>query len=42
VLDHLCSNESLLLEFAGNLSLNPEIVVRARESLAGHRAGEDL
>jgi hypothetical protein len=42
VLDHLCGNESLLLEFAGNLSLNPEIVVRARESLAGHPAGEDL
>lgn len=41
VLDHLCGNESLLLEFAGNLSLNPEFVVRARESLAGHPAGDD-
>ncbi|TCR62116.1 DUF3572 domain-containing protein [Bosea sp. BK604] len=42
VLDHLCGNESLLLEFAGNLSLNPEIVMRARESLAGPPAGDDL
>ncbi len=35
VLDHLCANESLLLEFAGNLSLNPESVMRARHRLAG-------
>lgn len=41
VLDHLCGNESLLLEFAGNLSLNPEIIVRAQESLAGSPAGYD-
>jgi len=35
VLDHLCASDSLLLEFAGNLSLNPEIVGQAREILAG-------
>lgn len=35
VLDHLCAIDSLLLEFAGNLSLNPEIVGQARELLAG-------
>lgn len=35
VLDHLCTSDSLLLEFAGNLSLNPEIIGRAREILAG-------
>ena len=32
---HLCAIDSLLLEFAGNLSLNPEIVGQARELLAG-------
>lgn len=41
VLDHLCGNESLLLEFAANLDLNPEIIVRAREILAGPPAGPD-
>lgn len=41
VLGHLCADESLLLEFAGNLSLNPEIIVRAHESLAGAPAGYD-
>ncbi|WP_186419971.1 DUF3572 domain-containing protein [Bosea sp. CS1GBMeth4] len=35
VLDHLCASESLLLEFAGNLGLNPDMVVQAREILAG-------
>ncbi|MCV9939812.1 DUF3572 domain-containing protein [Boseaceae bacterium BT-24-1] len=35
VLDHLCASDSLLLEFAGNLGLNPEIVAQAREILAG-------
>lgn len=35
VLDHLCASDSLLLEFAGNLGLNPEIVAQARETLAG-------
>ncbi|WP_332685767.1 DUF3572 domain-containing protein [Bosea sp. (in: a-proteobacteria)] len=35
VLDHLCASDSLLLEFAGNLSLNPEIIGQAREILAG-------
>jgi hypothetical protein len=35
VLDHVSGSESLLLEFAGNLSLNPEIVASARTALAG-------
>jgi len=35
VLDHLCASDSLLLEFAGNLHLKPEMVARAREVLAG-------
>lgn len=35
VLDHLCASDSLLLEFAGNLSLSPEMVAQAREILAG-------
>ncbi|MBA4221557.1 MAG: DUF3572 domain-containing protein [Bosea sp.] len=35
VLDHLCASDSLLLEFAGNLSLKPEMVAQAREVLAG-------
>jgi hypothetical protein len=35
VLDHLAGSDSLLLEFAGNLSLNPEIVAQARGRLAG-------
>jgi hypothetical protein len=40
VLDHLAGNDSLLLEFAGNLSLNPEIVAQARDALAGPPPGE--
>lgn len=35
VLDHLSGNDSLLLEFAGNLSLNPEIIGSARQVLSG-------
>lgn len=35
VLDHFCASDSLLLEFAGNLSLDPEVVGQAREILAG-------
>ncbi len=35
VLDHIGSSDSLLLEFAGNLRLNPEIVADARRVLAG-------
>lgn len=35
VLDHLCASDSLLLEFAGNLHLKPEMVAQARETLAG-------
>lgn len=41
VLDHLLGNESLLLEFVGNLSLNPEIIGQARETLAGPHHGDD-
>lgn len=41
VLDHLCGDESLLLEFAGNLSLNPEIVAQARIVLGGPCPGAD-
>ncbi|WP_439500092.1 DUF3572 domain-containing protein [Bosea sp. (in: a-proteobacteria)] len=40
VLDHLRGNESLLLEFAGNLSLNPEMIGQARETLAGPPPGD--
>ena len=35
VLDHLCASDSLLLEFAGNLHLKPEMVAQAREVLSG-------
>jgi len=35
VLEHIGSSDSLLLEFAGNLRLNPEIVADARRVLAG-------
>ncbi|WP_293864953.1 DUF3572 domain-containing protein [uncultured Alsobacter sp.] len=34
VLDHLASDESLLLAFAANQGLDPANVLRARESLA--------
>jgi hypothetical protein len=40
VLDHLAGSDSLLLEFAGNLSLNPEIVGQARSILSGADSGE--
>jgi hypothetical protein len=35
VLDHIAGSDSLLLEFAGNAGLNPEIVAEARRLLAG-------
>ena len=35
VLDHIAGSDSLLLEFAENLRLNPEIVAEARRLLAG-------
>ena len=35
VLDHIAESDSLLLEFAGNLRLNPEAVGEARRLLAG-------
>ncbi|MEN5084052.1 DUF3572 domain-containing protein [Bosea sp. TWI1241] len=35
VVDHLCASESLLLEFAANLALDPEVIAQARELLAG-------
>ncbi len=35
VIDHLCASDSLLLEFAGNLSLKPDMIAQAREILAG-------
>lgn len=40
VLDHVAGNDSLLLEFAANLSLNPEIVAQARAALSGPPPGE--
>lgn len=40
VLDHLAGSDLLLLEFAGNLSLNPEIVAQARAVLSGADGGE--
>ncbi|MGN6095291.1 MAG: DUF3572 domain-containing protein [Bosea sp. (in: a-proteobacteria)] len=39
VLEHIGSSDSLLLEFAGNLRLNPEIVAEARRRLAGEEPG---
>jgi hypothetical protein len=39
VLDHIGSSDSLLLEFAENLRLNPEIVAEARRRLAGDVPG---
>ena len=41
VLDHLSSSDSLLLEFAENLRLNPEIIAQARQRLGGERFGDD-
>ncbi len=41
VLDHLCATESLLLEFAANCSVDPEAIVRARDTLSGHPSGGD-
>ena len=40
VLDHICGSDSLLLEFAGNLGVSPEIVAQAREQLSGPPPGE--
>ncbi|MGY6247269.1 DUF3572 domain-containing protein [Bosea thiooxidans] len=39
VLEHIGSSDSLLLEFAGNLRLNPEIVAEARRRLVGEAPG---
>jgi len=39
VLEHIGSSDSLLLEFAGNLRLNPETVAQARRILAGPEPG---
>ena len=35
VLDHIAGSDSLLLEFAENLRLNPEMIGEARRLLAG-------
>jgi len=40
VLDHISGSDSLLLEFAGNLSLNPEIIAYARRLLGGPAPGD--
>jgi hypothetical protein len=40
VLDHIAGSDSLLLEFAENLRLNPEIVAQARRLLAGPEPDE--
>jgi hypothetical protein len=37
VLDHLASNETQLLEFAKELELEPEAIIKARDLLAGAR-----
>lgn len=34
VLDYVAGNESLLLELAGNLSLNPEVIANAHAALS--------
>jgi Protein of unknown function (DUF3572) len=35
ILDHMAGDESLLLAFAGNQSLPPELVMRAQQVLSG-------
>jgi hypothetical protein len=35
VLDHVCSNQELLLSFASEAGRRPEVVVRARQILGG-------
>lgn len=35
VLEHVSGSDDLLLEFASNLAIRPEAVVRARETLSG-------
>jgi hypothetical protein len=40
VLDHVAGSDSLLLEFAGNSGLNPDIVAQARRILAGPEPDE--
>jgi hypothetical protein len=35
VLDHLCSDDTLLIAFAEQNEIDPEEVIRAREALAG-------
>lgn len=40
ILDHVSTSDDLLLEFAANLGIRPEEVVRARESLAGPASHE--
>ncbi|MFN3670320.1 MAG: DUF3572 domain-containing protein [Bosea sp. (in: a-proteobacteria)] len=40
VLEHVAGSDSLLLELAGNLSLNPERIAAARLLLSGPPAGE--
>lgn len=40
VLDHIAGSDSLLLELAGNLSLNPETIAAARLRLAGPPSGD--
>jgi len=37
VLDHLGGDERLLLEFAQESNIKPEDVMRARDTIAGHR-----
>jgi hypothetical protein len=39
VLDHMASDEALLVAFARSVELRPEIVIRAREVLGG-QSGE--
>jgi hypothetical protein len=41
VLDHVASDESLLLAFAANAGLAPQTVARARAALAGPGADAD-
>ncbi len=42
VLDHISGSDSLLLEFAGNLGISPDLVGQARARLSGPPPGEAI
>jgi hypothetical protein len=40
VLEHMLTDERLLIAFADSAGIDPNEVARARDALAGHRGGE--